>query len=162
MIKFPLVTQYMTSQLIIFRAETPIGEAIDTILRQKISGAPVLDKDGALVGMLSEVDCLRLIVDSAYNEEPVQMLKVSDFMSTAVATIPSHHSVFDAANTFLSTRLKRLPVIEKGKVIGQISRVDVLRAVREMRVPERHVPSTWKGREPSMPDYKKTRHTESS
>jgi CBS domain-containing protein len=152
----------MTSKLITFRAETPIGEAIDTILNRKISGAPVLNEAGVLIGMLSEVDCLRLIVDSAYNEEPVQMLHVSDFMSTTVATIPSHHSIFDAANTFLNTRLKRLPVIEEGKVIGQISRVDVLRAVQEMKVLERHVPASWKGREPSMPDYKKTRHTENT
>jgi CBS domain-containing protein len=162
MLQFPFVTKYMATQLITFKPDTFIWEAIDVIIKKKISGAPVLNEAGELVGMLSEFDCLRILVDGAYNDEPQQMLRVADFMSGAVTTIRSNQNVFDAANIFLQSGLKRLPVIENGKVVGQISRVDVLRAIQEIKPPARHIPDTWKGREPTMADHKKTRHTENT
>lgn len=132
------------------------------MLKKKISGAPVLNEKGELIGMLSEVDCLRLLVDGLYNNEPRQMLNVGDYMSTNIQTISSNSSIFDAANAFINHGFKRLPVVENGKLVGQISRVDVLKAVQEMRPKIKHVPDTWRGREPVLPEYKKTRHTKNS
>ncbi|HQU57840.1 MAG: CBS domain-containing protein [Phaeodactylibacter sp.] len=162
MSKFPSVTQYMTTRLVTFHPETYLWEAIETMLKKKISGAPVLNHQEELVGMLSEVDCLRILVDGLYNDEPRHMLKVGDYMSTKVSTISASKSIFDAANEFISHGFKRLPVIENGKLVGQISRVDVLKAVQEMKPKARHIPDTWKGREPALPSYKKTRHTGNS
>lgn len=162
MITFPSVTKYMASQLVTFKPNTQIWEAIDLIIKKKISGAPVLTEAGELVGMLSEADCLRILVDGAYNDEPQQMLQVADFMSTAVTTIRSNQNIFDAANIFLQSGLKRLPVIENGIVVGQISRVDVLKAIQELKPASRHIPDTWKGREPALADHKKTRNNENT
>ncbi len=157
--KFPSVTQYMTTRLVTFHPETHLWEAIDTMLRKKISGAPVLNKEGELVGMLSEVDCIRILFDGLYNEEPLQMLSVGDYMSKEVKTINTSSTIFDAANEFINFGYKRLPVVDKGKLVGQISRADVLKAVQDLNSKRPHVPDTWKGREPALPDYKKSRHT---
>jgi CBS domain-containing protein len=137
-IKYDSVTKYMAKDLITFRPEQDIYEAIDLMLQHKISGAPVLDVNGKLVGLLSEKDCLRVMISSAYHNEPVGIRHVSDYMTINVATISPDKDVLDVANLFLSSNYRRFPVVENGKLLGQVSRRDILKAAKDLKT------NTWK------------------
>ncbi len=160
--EYPAVTKFMATKLITFTPDTDISEAIEVMLKRKISGAPVLDKNKRLVGMLSEVDCLKILLEGPYNELPKRMEKVADYMSSSVKTINSDKSILDAAYEFVHSGMKRLPVVEKGKLVGQISRVDILKAIQKISPSIKHIPDSWKGREPSLADHKRSRHNENS
>lgn len=155
---YPSVTEYMATKLITFRPEDDIQEAIRIMLKKKISGAPVLNDRDELIGMLSEVDCLKLLVNGPYDETPTDNGSVADFMTKGLRTIDSDRTIMDAAVEFVHSGLKRLPVLEKGKLVGQISRVDVLRAIEKMGPKIWHTPASWKGRAPVTPNHKTSRH----
>lgn len=159
---YPTVDKYMTRKLVTFTPDTEIMKAIEVMLKKKISGAPVLNEQKELVGMLSEVDCLRLLLQGPYNDTPVRKDDVANFMSTNLKTIEASQSIYDAAYEFVHSGYKRLPVLENGKLVGQISRVDILRAIQQIKPDIKHIPDSWKGRAPVLPDHKKTTHTRNS
>ena len=128
------VRHYMATDLITFHPDQEVSEAIATMLTHKISGAPVLDEHRQLVGILSEKDCLRLLVDHAYYNQPISKGKVGDYMSREVMTVSVSSSLVDVANAFARTPYRRFPVVENGKVVGQVSRRDVLRAIKDIEV----------------------------
>ncbi len=132
-IKYDPVTKYMAKDLITFRPEQDIYEAIDLMLKHKISGAPVLDKSGQLVGLLSEKDCLRVMISNAYHNDPIGVRTVADYMTINVASITPDKDVLDVANLFLSSNYRRFPVVENGKLLGQVSRRDILKAAKDMK-----------------------------
>lgn len=160
---YPSVTDYMATKLVTFQPEMDIRLAIDTLLKKRISGAPVLNKEGELIGMLSEVDCIRILIEAPYNQDPAHVRdKVQDYMSIKIKTISAEKNIFDAAHAFVHSGYKRLPVVEDKKLIGQISRVDVLRAIQRLKPEIKHVPDSWKGREPAMPNHKQTFYNKNS
>lgn len=129
MLKSIKVRDYMTRHLVTFRSDTDLFTAINRLLEHRISGAPVVDSQGHLIGMLSEGDCLRGILSGAYYEATGGC--VSTYMTTDVEAIGPDTDVIELSQRFLSGRRGRLPVIEDGRLIGQVSRHDVLRAVKE-------------------------------
>ena len=133
---YETVDKYMVhvKDLITFSPEQNIVEVIDTILEKRISGAPVLDDQRKLVGMISEKDCLRLIIDRAYHNLPNQASTVERYMTTAVRTVPPNLDVVTAANEFLIAPVRRFPVVEDGILLGQVSRRDILKAARKIDV----------------------------
>jgi len=127
------VKKYMARDLITFRPETEIHEVISTLLDHRISGAPVLNEKGAVVGLIDDKDCLNVLIDSAYYNQPVGKNTVSNYMTNVMRTINVDADVVDVANTFVRTNFKRLLVIDDdGKLVGQVSRRDILRAIREI------------------------------
>jgi len=132
-LKYESVAKYMAKNVIAFHPDQPVVEAIDIMLEKRISGGPVLNEKEELVGMLSEKDCLRIIVDRAYHNHPNQKSTVSDYMSSKVATVDINKDVAEVANMFLSTNFRRYPVVENGKLKGQVSRRDIMRATRELK-----------------------------
>jgi CBS domain-containing protein len=132
--KYESIVKYMVKlrDLITFRPDDDINKIIDIIIDKKISGAPVLDEDGKLVGIISEKDCLRIIVDQASHNMPNSSPKVSDYMTTSVKTLSRDSDVVEAASVFLNTAVRRMPVVENGTLIGQISRRDILRAAKNI------------------------------
>lgn len=160
---YPCVTEYMTTNLVTFRPEMDIHEAIDILLSKKISGAPVINEDRLLVGMLSEADCLRILLEVAYGNDPLSVkMQVGDYMSVRLKTISASKTILEAAYEFVHSGYKRLPVIQNDALVGQLSRVDVLRAVQKMKPETKHVPDSWKGREPIMPEFKKTHYNKNA
>jgi len=132
---FEPVAKYMATDLTTFTPETEIIEVIETLLSKRISGAPVLDEHSRLVGLISEKDCLKLMIDSVYHNHPVSKGKVSQYMTTHLKTVSVEADVVDVANEFLKTNFKRFPVIDdSGKLVGQVSRRDILRAIKAMNV----------------------------
>jgi CBS domain-containing protein len=132
---YELIEKYMVplSQMVTFRPDQPIQQAINTILEKRISGAPVLDERNHLVGNLSEKDCLRIIVDQALYNLPVEDKKVSDYMSTNVQTFTPATNVVEAAIEFLSSPIRRYAVVKDGTLIGEISRREILRAAQNIK-----------------------------
>lgn len=142
------VKDYMSKKLITFSPDIDIREAIQTLLDNKISGAPVVDKTGRLVGMLSEKDCIRVVIDGPYNQRPTGDGQVSDYMSKNIKTLLHTATIMDAAYEFINSPYRRFPVLEGKKLVGQISRRDVLRSINSRQPKLDHVPSSWKGRVP--------------
>ncbi|MEJ2299643.1 MAG: CBS domain-containing protein [Woeseiaceae bacterium] len=126
-IKSCLVKDYMTRTLVTFKPETSVLDAIHELVRHRMAGAPVVDDAGNLVGMLSELDCLKVALQAGYHGEyggPVR-----DYMSADVKTVNAEMSIVDLAQRFQDTRFRRFPVTDKNRLVGQISRRDVLRAL---------------------------------
>jgi CBS domain-containing protein len=126
------VTKYMATNLITFKPDQDISEVIDIMLDKKISGAPVLNEAGELIGMLSEKDCLKLMIHSAYHMDPMSRGKVKEYMTTNVRTVTADKDVLDIANEFLNSNYRRFPVLQNGKLVGQVSRRDILRAAQKL------------------------------
>lgn len=123
------VADYMTKSLITFNPDQLIFEVIESLLEHNISGGPVIDQKGELVGVISEGDCLKEVVKGKYHNMPTLSDKVSDYMTKNVVSIPPEMSVFEAAEKFLELKIRRFPVIKDNKIVGQISQRDVMRAV---------------------------------
>ncbi|MFQ6613575.1 MAG: CBS domain-containing protein [Fidelibacterota bacterium] len=125
------VKDYMARDCITFTPEQNALEAIRILLHNKISGAPVVKNENEIIGILSEKDCLPVILEASYHNDPGKLVK--DLMSRKVTTVDADSSLMDVAEKFISTRFRRFPVVEKGKLVGQISRRDVLRAIEALR-----------------------------
>lgn len=128
-----LVKHHMAERLVTFKPEQSVMEAMEILLKNKISGGPVIDVNGELVGIISEGDCLKQISQSKYYNLPMSDIKVKDYMTKEVKTMDAFITVFEAADYFLNHRVRRFPVLKLGKLVGQISQKDVLEAILEMK-----------------------------
>ena len=141
------VWNVMTVPVISVEPSASIGAAATLMLAQRISGLPVVERDGTLVGMISEGDLLRrgeigterarswwldfFVTPGKAADEYVHAhgRKVAEVMSTDVVTIRRAASLSDAVEAMSRHRVKRLPVVEDGKLLGIIARSDILRAL---------------------------------
>ena len=128
MAKLPRVSDYMDLEVFSVRAGAQIFDAVDFLLKQRRTGAPVVNDDDELVGMLSEKDCLKLLTTGEDNDMPSGT--VSDYMTSEVQTVPPNMNVYFAAGLFLNTHVRRFPVVDQGKLVGVITRFDILRAIQ--------------------------------
>ena len=124
------IEQYMATELVRFRPDDDILQALRVLLDRHFSGAPVVDDSGRLIGILSKKDCLAIIYNTAYHQDWGG--KVEKYMSRDVEHIEADTSILDAAEKLLNSRYRRFPVLRNGELIGQISRCDVLRAIDEV------------------------------
>ncbi len=112
--------------------ELDIYDALKRLLKSRQTGAPVVSGDGILLGMLTERDFLKVMVDGALDGLPRG--KVSDYMTAPVESITPTASLFDIAHLFLTRSFRKLPVVDRdGRVIGQVSRRDMLKAIESAR-----------------------------
>ena len=125
----PIVKNYMTTDLITLKDEMDVYFAIGLLLKNNISGAPVIDKNNNLSGILSEKDCLRVFANGSFHNMPGG--EVSRFMTKVVATVEPNTDLFSVADIFLKHNYRRMPVVEGKKIVGEISRRDVLRAIQD-------------------------------
>jgi len=126
------VDDYMTKDLITFMPDTPLQDVVSSLLSNRITGAPVLDDKGKIVGLIDDKDCLKLMFDSFYHNMPVSKKTTRDYMSNVMKSVKPGTEIMEVANIFLTTPYKRLVVIDNnGALKGQISRADVLRAIQD-------------------------------
>ncbi|HMO51709.1 MAG TPA: CBS domain-containing protein [Kiritimatiellia bacterium] len=133
MSKVILVREVMATGLLTLKPDMPIFQAIGLLLKNKVSGAPVVDENNKLVGVLSEKDCLRIFANEAFFSETAGGA-VADYMTREVQTIDPDAEVFAAADVFMKHSFRRLPVVDDGNLVGQLSRRDILMA--SMRIVE--------------------------
>jgi len=127
MLRSVSVKDHMTKNPVTLSPEMEILQATHLLIEHNISGAPVLDKHGRLVGMLTERDCMRVTMQAGYHGEPGGQVK--DFMSENPQWIGPEQSVLTLADLFINGRFHRYPVVDNGRLVGVISRRDVMRAV---------------------------------
>jgi CBS domain-containing protein len=140
----PIASEIMTTRLVTVLPDLAIFDAIRILLRNQISGAPVVDASGALVGMLSELDCLKVLANGEfYDDDHSEKGIVRNYMTSVTQSIDPETDVYTLAQYFLNHTVRRLPVVRGSLLLGQISRRDVLRTIEEMgrkRVPRKHYP----------------------
>ena len=143
----------MTTPVLSVRPETSVQEVARLLLERHISAVPVLDADGELVGIVSEGDFLhrveeggrrhgswwlRLLSEPA--DDAAEYVKthgrfVRDVMTRAVITVSEETLVGETAHLLETKRIKRVPVLRDGKVVGIVSRADLLRGMAALREP---------------------------
>ncbi|GAB3222897.1 CBS domain-containing protein [Algoriphagus aestuariicola] len=128
-----LVKDQMSTNLATFSPDDSIDQVLEVLTKRKISGGPVLDESGALVGIISQTDCLAEIIRGKYTNTVRFPAKVKEHMSTAIVSVSPDMSLFDVAQKFLESKFRRFPVIKDGHLVGQISLSDVIRAFPKLR-----------------------------
>lgn len=121
---------YMSTDLVMFTPGMDIHRAMKVLLARQISGAPVVDSQGNVVGILSEKDCLKVAFSTSYHQEWGG--RVAEYMSRHVQTIEADTDIVAVAEIFLKSPYGRFPVVQHNRLVGQISRRDILRALEEL------------------------------
>ncbi len=121
--------ELMVSNLITLTPDMEVLDALDVLLRYRISGAPVVDESNRFVGIFSEKSCMQFVVWAAYDGLPSNRLM--KFVDTDPTVIDQETDMLTIAQTFLNAACRRLPVLDsEGRLLGQISRRDVMGAIR--------------------------------
>lgn len=126
-------SDYMTTNVITFKADQEITDVIETIIQRKISGAPVVNNKGEIKGIITEKDCLRVIYDEKYHNLFPNQGKLINYMSKKVITVDINIKINELASLFMKSNFRRYPVLRNGKMVGVISRRDVLKACRKIK-----------------------------
>ncbi|MDO6619501.1 CBS domain-containing protein [Shewanella sp. 6_MG-2023] len=121
------ISEYMDRQPVLLKAEMSLATAVEHLLSNKKAGAAVIDNSGALVGFLSQQDCMSVMLKSSYHCDMTETVK--DCMQTEVLTASPDGSILQLAEQMLGAKPKIYPVVEGGKVIGTINRTNVLSAM---------------------------------
>ncbi len=119
----------MVTKLVTVTPEMNVMDAVELLLSHKISGAPVVDQTGGLVGILSELDCVNHMCQRATEQLPP--LDVVELMTRNVVTVTPDTTLLTLAHLFTTKGFRRLPVVDaQGTLLGQVSRRDLLVALR--------------------------------
>jgi len=124
------LSDYMLHDPVKILADQDLSLAINLIIENKVSGICVVDDQDMLLGVLSEMDCLKAILVSTYNEHG-DVGKVGEYMSVDVDYCDLHADLVDVADDMLKKGHRRRPVLEHGKLVGQITCRKLLRVVSE-------------------------------
>jgi CBS domain-containing protein len=115
------IGQVMTKPVKALCNTASVGEAIEFLTRHHIGGAPVVNGDNELVGMISELALIDVVFDPAVKEAPV-----TDYMTAEVQTVKPGDALSRAAQLFTLYAFRRLPVVENGKLVGVFTRRDLM------------------------------------
>lgn len=103
-------------------------QAIDVLVKRRVAAAPVVNERKELLGILTEKDCLRVLSNTTWGE--ISGGEVADFMSEPRAVLTPEMSLFEAANAFLETNFPVLPMAADDRLVGRVTRQDVLRRMQ--------------------------------
>ena len=106
-------------------------QAVETIVDNKLTGLTVCEDDGTVVGILSELDCVKSVLNAIYNDGNPEHSLVKDAMSTDLVTCSAEDNIVEVARSMVDSRQRRRPVLEGGKLVGQVSSSNVLWALME-------------------------------
>lgn len=127
---FPPVRTVMDSETHAFRANEAIRGALTRLIDAGITGAPVVDEEGTLVGMLSEYECLKLLTVGGADGAVPAGGRVEDYMVPVTHAVSPEMDLYFVAGLFLADpATRRFPVVEGQRLVGVVTRKDVLRAV---------------------------------
>ena len=124
-----LAKDIMTAHVICIHKDTPIFEAVDLMVTNSITGIPVIENDSILVGILSEQDVLRLF--HTYEDEKNKT--VSEFMTQPAIHFEEDEYVQDICSCMMQNSIRRVPVTSNGRVVGVISRSDILKQIQNLQ-----------------------------
>ena len=122
-----LVKDHMVTQVVTLHPDMEILRASQVLISSDVSGAPVLDQHGRLVGLLTERDLLKVVLHAGYHGQPGGLVR--DFMNPDPAFVTPDNTILELAERFLKEGYRRYPVVDGGRLVGVISRRDVMRAM---------------------------------
>jgi len=124
------VREVMTRSVISIHGDSPIDEAISLLLRHNVSGLPVVDEENHLIGVISERDLLGLLYDLETTRD-----QIIEYATKDVVSVREEESLLSVADHFMARPIRRLPVVdENNKLVGVVSRRDLIRFIREVRL----------------------------
>ena len=123
------IAEIMTKEVITVLESTPIYEAMDLLMKHKISGVPVVDEEMKLKGILSEKDVLRILVDNRVAVHDT----VSEYMSRNVVSFPVAADAIEICRFFIRSNIRRVPIVDGEKLVGVVSRRDIVEVIVEAR-----------------------------
>lgn len=124
-----LVREIMSKDVVTLKPEMDVLQAVHVLLEHRISGAPVVDAGGEIIGMLTERDCMKAGLDAAFHQQSGGT--VADFMARDVEVVSAEETIITTARRFYDATYLRYPVVDGTGLIGVISRSDVMRAIGE-------------------------------
>ena len=123
----------MSKRVMTVTPDQDLFDVINLFVRNKISGAPVVDARGQYLGVFSERTSISLLVDAAQRGTPTN--RIESFVDSDAITVSPDTDLWTVAQILMTTHYRRLPVLENGRVVGLISRRDVLKAANELIQP---------------------------
>jgi CBS domain-containing protein len=118
----------MTTDIAFVKRQTPIYEAIRMLVEKNITGLPVVNDDMSLAGVISEKDVLKLLYDIKDTPDNVE-----DFMTEDICSFDEEDSLIDIAECFINNNFRRVPITSEGKLVGIISRKDIIKYILQLR-----------------------------
>ena len=115
----------MTKEVLVVHPATPLLQAMEILVEKQISGLPVVDDEGNIVGVISEKDFLQLLMSDMITSKEI----VGDYMSADVQFFTPQDSVIKICEFFMNMNVRRVPIVENGKVVGVISRRDIINLI---------------------------------
>jgi CBS domain-containing protein len=123
------VRDYMSTDLVTVTPDMEIMRAVRFLVERDISGVPVVDEQGMLLGILTERDCIKVALQAGYHDEFGG--SVARYMTRDVQTVSPDDNLMDLAELFAANSYRRCPVTDDGRLVGLICRRDILRAMTE-------------------------------
>ena len=123
------IREIMSKDVVTLKPDMDVLQAVHVLLKHRISGAPVVDAAGELVGMLTERDCMKVALDAAFHQQSGGT--VADFMIRDVEVVSAEETIITTARRFYDATYLRYPVVDGTGLVGVISRSDVMRAIGE-------------------------------
>jgi CBS domain-containing protein len=125
------VRDCMRSNPITAGANENLASAAQKIIDNRLTGLTVVDEAGCVAGVISELDCLRGALSAIYNDGNPEHVLVHEVMTTDIETCGPNDGIIEVAQQMLDSRHRRRPVVENGKLVGQVSSKTVLWALME-------------------------------
>ena len=131
--KLQIIGEIMETHFLKFAPDTTVKEAIDTLIKQNLFGACIVGEEGKLLGILSEKQCINLYSKEIQGKlsKDIAAVPVSEIMYPEYQTMSSNTNVVDAAQVFLNSEFRRIPVVDGGKLVGQITRRDIMKSIQK-------------------------------
>lgn len=126
----PTVRDYMSHKVVCFDLQDDVADIAATLLEKKVSGAPIVDRQGNVVGFVSEQDCIKEMLNTAWHCELTAT--AADVMHSEVLSVSPNMDVGDLAQQLCATKPKMYPVVEDGRLVGVITRSNVMQALVDM------------------------------
>lgn len=126
----PVIADFMDRDFVRLDPDMKLSRAVEILIKNKLIAAIVVDDQANPIGILSEKDCLRELLHTGYNQMPLG--KVRDYMHESPDGVPSSMPISDLTRQFAETSHRRFPVVDAGKLVGQITRRDVMRGYHKL------------------------------
>jgi len=120
----------MTEEVVSVRLDTPVEEALELLLEHEISGVPVVGEDMTLLGIVTEKDLLGLL----FGPQGIKGKTVEEYMTQPAVHFDENESLEEICQCLVDVTFRRVPVTKDGKVVGIVSRPDVIRTILQLSV----------------------------
>lgn len=120
--KISKASDVMTREVITAKKEMLLTDVMEVLLEKRISGIPIVDDQGRLEGIVTEIDLVNSMLSGNADET-----KVGEIMSTSITFFPPNATCAEMASCFTANRIRRVPIVDKDKLVGIVSRRDILK-----------------------------------